>query len=360
MQISGKMTLLVHAILLVLWHSARDYAFVTANVEPNNPRACVPSCCKATSWPALSATDQFFSESPERPITSLDSTVLFGTSGISFPSGPRRTTHGKGSQTVSLPEVAGNENAKTEPQTMGKRGLAYNDVGLTNTFRTYCHRCSRAYNWDSSANELSFELSFVPMLWGTSIEHTRVWKTNMDKAVSRGSKAILSFNEPDRIDQANMSPEQAALGHIQYLNPYSGKVLIGAPSVTNSEEPGQGLNWLSAFFQACAQQEQGCAVDFCPVHWYSGANSAGTQWSADLLNHLRKAHEVCGWRPLWLTEFAVPGSSEEIEAFLRDVMPKLESLEYLTAYFYFMVSVGSLMRSETSLSPYGEVYASLD
>ncbi|KAL6359143.1 hypothetical protein LRP88_07360 [Fusarium phalaenopsidis] len=331
----------------------RRYASGAASAEPNNPGSCVPS------QPTLVPADGSSTGPRVESIAALDSTLLFGTADVSSFSGPGGATDVQDPDIITLTAAGVNSNSHAGREPLSKRGLAYNDVGLTNTFRTRCPRCSRAYNWASGAGELSLDLSFVPMLWSGSAEHTGAWEANMARAIARGSSAILSFNEPDRADQANMSPEEAALSHIQHLNPYRGKVMIGAPSVTNSREYGQGLDWLSAFFDACAQQEQDCAVDFCPVHWYSGANNGGAFWTADLLQHLSKAHEACGWRPVWLTEFAVPGSSEEIEAFLRDALPKLENLDYLSAYFYFMVSVGSLMSSDTSLSPYGEVYASL-
>ncbi|KAJ6436749.1 hypothetical protein O9K51_10713 [Purpureocillium lavendulum] len=45
------------------------------------------------------------------------------------------------------------------------------------------------------------------------------------------------------------------------------------------------------------------------------------------------------------------------DAFLQNVIPKLESLEYLAGYAYFMVSEGSLMSGSNTLSDAGRVYA---
>ncbi|KAM0339493.1 hypothetical protein ACHAPU_010898 [Fusarium lateritium] len=244
-----------------------------------------------------------------------------------------------------------------KPRSLHKRGIAYNDARIANSFHAYCPYCHRAYNWASSSEGLSKDLRFVPMLWSGSNDHTQPWPSNMAKAILEGCQEILSFNEPDLTEQANMKPEEAALKHVQYLNPFTGRVKIGAPSVSNSMEENEGLQWLSAFFTACAQQEQKCEIDFCPVHWYSRDAQYAGEWRGDLLNYLRDAHEVCGRRSIWLTEFSVPGPDHVIESFLEDVMPQLEELDYLGAYFYFMVTIGRLMATENSLSPYGRIYA---
>lgn len=243
---------------------------------------------------------------------------------------------------------------------LSKRGLAFLNVHLVNTFHTYCPSCSRAYNWGPGTEDLSKDLSFVPMLWDDSQDRTANWALNMAKTISGGCKEVLSFNEPDNTGQANMTPDKAALSHVKHLNPYKNEVKIGAPSVSNSIVSGEGLGWLSAFFEACARQEANCAVDFCPVHWYSWDVQYRDQWSSDLLRHLGDAYKVCGGRPIWLTEFAVPGNDEIIKSFLEETIPKLEELDYLKAYFYFYVSVGKLLLTDNLLSLPGETYASLE
>ncbi|KAF4958653.1 hypothetical protein FSARC_10967 [Fusarium sarcochroum] len=264
------------------------------------------------------------------------------------------------SATDTIAHVTKNKKAGKGSEVSNKRALAYNDVGLGNPFRNFCPGCSSAYNWASSSENLSTGLSFVPMLWSDWTDFTDYWDINVAKAISNGCKATLSFNEPDKEDQANMTPGEAAMSHVHHLNPYSGNVMVGVPSVSNSIEGGQGLFWLAAFFRACSQQGQNCAVDFCPVHWYSWDVKYREQWSADLLLHLEKAYKVCGRRPIWLTAFAVTGSEKIFQSFVQETVPELEELGYLDAYLYFKVAVGSLMSSERFLSSYGQVHASLD
>jgi hypothetical protein len=77
-----------------------------------------------------------------------------------------------------------------------KRGLAYNDPNLTSLFGDKASWC---YNWGSWKDlPAGSPLEFVPMLHGGGSEFTNIWNTNVEKAISSGSKHILSFNEPDQ------------------------------------------------------------------------------------------------------------------------------------------------------------------
>ncbi|KAH7321105.1 glycosyl hydrolase catalytic core-domain-containing protein [Stachybotrys elegans] len=234
-----------------------------------------------------------------------------------------------------------------------KRGLAYNDPSLAQTFGDACKTCGWTYNWGSSSSGLESSMNYIPMLWGDADMHTSHWFNDADAAIASGSKAVLSFNEPDIGSQANMDPGRAASAHATFVSKYAGQVLVGAPAVSNSGNPGEGLDWLKSFMDICEGQSD-CHVDFCPVHWYSEAQYADT-----LLTHIEKAHEVCGGRPIWLTEFAPLGSNDQINDFMTSMIPKLDAIDYLEAYSYFMVSVGNLMTSTSQLSSFGQLYATV-
>lgn len=241
----------------------------------------------------------------------------------------------------------------TDPVFAKKRGIAFNDASLADAFGDRCNECGWGYNWNSVAQGFSTKFSFIPMLWGTDSVHTSHWDSDVTKALAGGAKAIFSFNEPDNAGQSNMSPQDAANGHIQYINKYAGQALIGAPAVTNSGNPGEGIQWLSNFMTACNGQ---CRVDFCNVHWYSEA-----QYSDTLFSHLDAAHKACAGKPIWLTEFATVGDQSQTPDFLRSVIPKLDSLDYLHGYSYFMVATGTgkLMGDGQGLSDIGQLYATL-
>ncbi|RDA94864.1 hypothetical protein CP533_4274 [Ophiocordyceps camponoti-saundersi (nom. inval.)] len=252
----------------------------------------------------------------------------------------------------------GHAGSGSGPIFSGKRGLAYNEATLANHFNDQCNGCSAwAYNWGSSPDGLASHISYVPMLWGNKPMFIDSWHSNAEKAISSGSKAILSFNEPDNGGQAKMSPELAAQLHVQHMNPYGGKALIGSPAVTNSGNPGEGLQWLEGFLKACENHPENCRVDFCVVHWYSQPQYANT-----LYEHIDKAHKICGEKPIWLTEFGpvdAAGQPADAASFLKEVIPKLDAIDYLHAYAPFMCSPGKLMSSANSLSETGKVYAGI-
>ena len=249
-----------------------------------------------------------------------------------------------------IEESASDLNARSGSFSPSKRGMAYNSASLANTFGSKCAKCGWAYNWDSTSYGLNSKYSFVPMLWSDAADHTNQWNTNVNNEIAKGAKAILSFNEPDNAGQARMTPEYAAKAHAKWMNPFAGRVLIGAPAVTNSGSVNEGLDWLKKFFTACNAQAGGCKVDFCPIHWYSDA-----QWASTLLTQLASAHTICGNRPIWLTEFAPTGGDKV--SFLNSYLPQLDKLSYLEAYSYFMVATGNLMTDSNNLSNFGNVYA---
>lgn len=235
-----------------------------------------------------------------------------------------------------------------------KRGIAYNDASMANAFKATClTNCGWGYNWGSSPSGLDSNIPYVPMLWGDLPVHTANWHNDAEAAISKGSKAMLSFNEPDMPSQANMAPGAAAAAHAKYFAPYKGRAQIGSPAVSNSGQAGQGISWLKDFMTAC-NADSNCHVDFCAVHWYSEA-----QYSNTLFDHLKAANDACGGKPVWLTEFAPFGSDDQISGFMRAVVPKLDSLDYLHAYSYFMVAQNQLMSGPSLLSTIGNVYAAL-
>lgn len=232
-----------------------------------------------------------------------------------------------------------------------KRGIAYNDHALVNALLSQGASASWAYNWDSTDGGLSSSLEFVPMLWSDGEEHTSRWASNVEAMLERGSTHILSFNEPDHAEQANMSPQAAAAAHAKFLGPYASRARIGSPAVTNSGEEGQGVKWLESFMSAC-EAEPGCQVDFCAAHWYADHNAEGS-----LRAHLEDVRGVCGDRPVWLTEFAPEGGSEGdyVSWIEREVRP-LDDLEWVERYAYFMVGEPGTLTTGGGLNAQGAAY----
>jgi hypothetical protein len=206
---------------------------------------------------------------------------------------------------------------------------------------------SWAYNW-GQRDDSGTNLEFCPMLWGLKLDFAQTWPGNAQKAIDAGSKCLLSFNEPDLGEQADMSPQLAAQKHIELMNPYAGKALIGSPAVTNSVAPNQGLDWMEQWFSACGGR---CTVDFVNIHIYGVDTNT-------FLAHLLKAHEMFK-KPVWITEFAFGGSDEEINSQLATVIDQIETnatYSFVERYSYFMVGDGFMVKGN-SLSTYGSTFA---
>ncbi|KAI0472468.1 glycosyl hydrolase catalytic core-domain-containing protein [Xylaria cf. heliscus] len=235
----------------------------------------------------------------------------------------------------------------------GKRGLAYNDASLVQEFLTLGGQASWAYNWGSTTGDLPEGVAYYPMLWSPAPDHSNNWDSAAKAAIAKGSEALLSFNEPDIASQANMSPADAASGHIQWMNPYSGQARIGTPAISSSANANQGIDWLKQWFSACNGQ---CKFDFCVAHWYG---PGGVNGANEFLQHLKDVNTACDGKPVWVTEFAA--ESDSIDDFVSTIVQKLETDEYsfVEKYSYFMAGVGELFTSSTQLSSYGEIYAGL-
>jgi hypothetical protein len=242
----------------------------------------------------------------------------------------------------------------TSPSTGGQRGLSYNEASLTNAFAG--QGMTWAYNWGNSpGGTILSGLEFVPMLWG--LNSVSGWNAAAKSAIASGSTHLLSFNEPDLPTQSNIDPSTAATNHITYMNPLSGNgVQIGSPAITNSAStsPPQGIAWLTEFFTACAGN---CKVDFVAFHWYATASSFA--YFQQQVQDVISAAAAAGVSKVWLTEFQASGTDAEVEAFMAQALPFLDSTPAVERYAYFMCATGAgdLVDSSSSLSAIGQAYA---
>jgi hypothetical protein len=227
------------------------------------------------------------------------------------------------------------------------RGLAFNDPNLLGRFLGSGSHISWTYNW-AQTDDSKTGLEFVPMCWGITKGFPATWASNAQKMISAGSKALFSFNEPDHSAQANLSPGQAAASHIELMNPFAGKARIGAPSITNSGSPNQGISWLRQWVNECNGR---CVYDFVNIHIYGFDTNMFLQHLINVHNEFKK--------PVWITEFAFGGSDEEINRQLQVVIDQIENnstFSFVENYAYFMAADGIMVKG-SSMSSYGNTFA---
>jgi len=180
-----------------------------------------------------------------------------------------------------------------------KRGVAY-DLATAADLQALSAGVSWWYDWSARpdvalpANAAAQAgMDFVPMLWNASYDATTV--ENFIKASN--VKYLLVLNEPNLVDQADMTPAQAAAAWPGYeaVAAATGAKIVG-PAVTWGTMPGYSdpVVWLDAFIAAYQAANGGRSprIDYLAFHWYD----YGLAGQLDRLGKYGK--------PFWVTEMA--------------------------------------------------------
>ncbi|KAL9083556.1 MAG: hypothetical protein Q9165_008481 [Trypethelium subeluteriae] len=249
-----------------------------------------------------------------------------------------------------------------------KRGVAYNESSMTGPFEG---SAPWAWNWVTSAGGLdTSKYEYIPTLKDASSYWTGLFATAMKDSTP---KTIFSFNEPDNAGQANMDVAACVAAFNQYIGPHiNSDVEIVAPSVTNSQSPGEGLDYLDSFLSSY----DGTQIDAINLHWYDSYEN--TQGFIDYINnasstlgtkysHLTGSHD--GKFTTYVTEFGFtdgqqhsdyqyhPATDEQQATALKAVLPFLDAQSFVKRYSYFMVYDGLLVE-DGSTTQSGGVYKS--
>jgi hypothetical protein len=243
----------------------------------------------------------------------------------------------------------------------GKKGAALVTRGdwsnMVSNLKVHWH-----YSWGNSLSEfLPDNVEFVPMVWGKNwINAERVEELKSLKNDGK-IKYLLGFNEPDGVEQANMTVAEAL-----EIWPLLEKVDVplGSPATKNP------LNdWMKEFMQQAEQRD--LKVDFVCIHWYGGTNAQG------LIDRLEETYKLYG-KPIWITEFAPADwnaatpdenrhSPDAVLSFMQNVLPQLENLSYVHRYSWFSFdqnraegSSSALFDNDGNLTILGDFYANFE
>ncbi|KAJ6487933.1 glycosyl hydrolase catalytic core-domain-containing protein [Mycena sanguinolenta] len=190
---------------------------------------------------------------------------------------------------------------------------------------------SWVYNWNSTAPDYLADsgLEFVPMQWNS------VGIENLAATVKQlGAKHVLAFNEPDMVNQSNISPATAASLWMQYFEPLrtaDSTIQLGAPAVSSGDS---GMTWLSEFMTACAT----CTIDFIPFHWYG-------MGSANFYSYLFEFNQKFPNFPLWITEYADTTQTDAAITLFMDTTltgestQPLDDIDFVERYAWFAYEV---------------------
>ncbi len=144
------------------------------------------------------------------------------------------------------------------------------------------------YNWNIDRNS-TLDMEYVP------IRQLRYWPDLASQNWNtRGSNHLLGYNEPDQVEQANISVGDAI---------WSWPDLLGTGLRVGSPAPSDGaLNWLYTFTDQADAAD--LRVDFVAVHYYRSYSSAADPDGAttQFYNFLKGVYDRVK-RPLWVTEW---------------------------------------------------------
>ncbi|MDG4807529.1 sigma-70 family RNA polymerase sigma factor [Micromonospora sp. WMMD1120] len=172
--------------------------------------------------------------------------------------------------------------------------------------------------------------TFVPMIRSAA----NVTAGELARAEAAGPY-LLTFNEPDMPEQANMTVEQA-LDLWPRLMATGSK--LGSPAVAWGAPDPQG--WLDRFMTGA--QARGHRVDFITLHWFGADFTTGP--AVDQLRRYLQAVYERYRKPIWLTEFALIRfdaagahfpSQQQQAAFLTASTAMLGQLSYVQRYAWF-------------------------
>jgi Glycosyl hydrolase catalytic core len=180
-----------------------------------------------------------------------------------------------------------------------KRGVAfgYHSVADMNAMKP---GISWWYNWSPQPDAgvagtfPNSEVAFMPMVWGGSFT-----VADIVSKIPNGAQYLLTFNEPNFVPQAHLTPQQmaslwpqieqiAAQKNLKIVGPavnFCGGSDCTLPGVTDP------VVYLDQFFAACSN----CKIDYVAIHWYACTPEALTSY----LGNFKKYG-----KPIWMTEFA--------------------------------------------------------
>jgi len=231
-------------------------------------------------------------------------------------------------------------------------------------------------------------VEYVPQIWG---KYALKNISNMNTTFIQGARFIFSFNEPDHSGSSWLPPEEGAArwpDMVALARAFN--LTLVAPCVSNYAS---GDWWLSTWHAACKNLTgHTCPFDHTCLHTYFDPSQTSSLFSS--LERMYNDYKS----PIWLNEFACPPvrdfgllsplssimkdltplptpptpsifrqykncSSSNQLTFMKSVVPRLESLNYIFRYAWFEArSAGgeSLLvnppTSPASLTPLGDWY----
>ncbi|CAH1797793.1 unnamed protein product, partial [Owenia fusiformis] len=220
------------------------------------------------------------------------------------------------------------------------------------------------YDWSlKPAYKKRGDCTNVPIQERVAMKKAMAWP-NLN--IPNGTKYLLGFNEPNVIDQANMTPQEAANYWPQIEAAATSANVDGlvSPSATYCGGGSakcitqSAFEWFDEFFAICSN----CRVDYVATHHY-------TCDPVKTMDYLAAVYAAYG-KQIWLTEFACPSNDfTTVSNYMSAVLPLLEEAPYVFRYSWYTTRISNsnayippmnalLESGGTGLTALGQIYDS--
>lgn len=210
-----------------------------------------------------------------------------------------------------------------------KRGVAAAMYLKTAPHKLTAVGATWSYNWTYRVPPSTSSLETVPMIRSAASISDAAIRTLTEGRKAGHYEYLLGFNEPDSVNQANMTPAQAAR-----LWPQLQKtgLILGSPvpAVPNN-------GWLRQFMRIA--KEKNLRVDFIALHFYADINDTR---ALDRVRTLTQLIRKNYGKPIWITEIGIidrsPSSGSaaikraKARKFMTGVTTMLDSMPYVHRY----------------------------
>jgi len=205
------------------------------------------------------------------------------------------------------------------------------------------------YDWNIEQRSTP-DLEYVP------IKQKRHWPGLNQDWKAKGSLHLLGFNEPDRPDQAKMTPDEAIAGWPELLGT---GLRLGSPAVSDG-----GLGWLYQFMDKADAAH--LRVDFVAVHYYRAVAPDDAKGAASQFHDFLKGIHERTKRPIWVTEWnnganwtnAGDPTPKEQKKAIEEMIEMLDKAPFVERYalYNWVEDCRAVKNKDGSLTPAGEVY----
>jgi hypothetical protein len=228
-----------------------------------------------------------------------------------------------------------------------KKGVAASAYSWKDPAKLAALGVSWAYNWSASVPASTSTIQYIPMVWGPALATPATLSKLAAGRKAGRYQTLLTFNEPEKTRQANMSPAQAIALWPALM---ATGLQLSSPAVAS---PNDG--WLAQFMALAAQRHY--RVDFIALHFYVDFTNPNAVSS--LVATLRTVYARYQ-KPIWITELGALDTRPWGEAmahlpsegaavsYLKQVTAALDGLPFVARYAWFSDNCWSLVHERTS------------